>query len=280
MSSTLSASALSTISWPEVTAKVSSSFYPRATYGFPLVNQDNSGMKEENFYSKGLKPIQIEELDAYDISAIRDKIKEVMLSEAIAADKFTVVVDLDGTITIDPDPSHLQGRFDYDVAEKGDAVAVIKELVAMGVNVVISSAWDRFDETLYRLHQLDLLETMGITDLLADIQHLRFKFDYAVDYGADGLFNEPSEVEMFAAGNIVSARISDDFFREKARAPYGAKTQNVNETKYVFFADDTTTNITRFKSGLLYSNVFGVCERAFIYSIKDKVPQSSEDCSS
>jgi hypothetical protein len=197
------------------------------------------------------------------------------LQAGTAAEEISVILDVDGTLTNQSDPTYLNPQ--DPVLGRGAAVPFVWWLVQQKINVIFASAWHRiipndplagFKETLGRL------EKLGFKSLLGEMPALRSE-----------AWGEKSLIVM-ASGHAVSVKDpaltvalgstrKDIYYRQKAYALYYFDKDIARKTKAIFFADDSRSNTDRFKSDIrvlaryLYPNL----QEVSIYTLTDEMTE-------
>jgi hypothetical protein len=169
-----------------------------------------------------------------NIRKVARKVSRLLKDEInlVKPEEIAVVLDVDGTLTDHSQPGK------HPVKPRYDSTDVVCKLINQHVNVVISSAWNIFDETLGRLTALGLAKDLGIMD------PSQTKFG---TFNVNGTF-----FDYIYLGKVVSVRkhpcLDDIYYRQKALAPYvlGFGTN----IKKVIFADDSGSNIQIFKEDI------------------------------
>ena len=153
-----------------------------------------------------------------------------------------LVLDVDGTLTNYSMPG------EHETQARGNAVEFVTKMVDRGVNVVISSAWDQFDETLERLRDLGLSEKLRIS------QKTCFS-GIPIQVGA--LTFEGSECHTGLVSSVQDPVVDRRYYREKAYA-YSYVYPNLESAliTHVVFADDSSGNVQQFLSDLQRAGIF------------------------
>lgn len=199
-------------------------------------------------------PEVIERKNIEKLSVVSDKVHQLLMN-GVSANEILVIFDVDGTLTTVSDPTKYRGRFDYDVSPRDNSPEIVRDLIRKGVNVILSSAWDKFEETLYRVSRLGLLEDLGVKDIMKDTKRNEYPF---ISVG----FLYPIHITMISAGNIASAgrpSETDGFYRDKNLASW-ATSINPSEIRKVIFADDSKVNVDIFNKNLTGISEDGDCE--------------------
>jgi hypothetical protein len=162
----------------------------------------------------------------------------------IQAHDITVVFDVDGTLTDHSLPGQHQVKSRY------NAVNIVKELIDLQVNVVISSAWNNFAETKDRLNALGLGDVLGLTD------------ENPLEEGVYTKIKRKN-FEYIRQGKVASVREvgTGKFYRQKALAPYVLGTEG--NTKKVIFVDDSEGNIDIFTQDIVKYNLYPNVDEVF-----------------
>lgn len=156
------------------------------------------------------------------------------LLKTVPPENILFLSDFDGTITGHSHPALNDG----DAVPRENAPAFLKDMVDRGVKVVLSSAWDPFEETVQRVMQLKLTQTLKITKPEYNECDLKFanKLEITVNYALSGLVCSVKEQEK--------RKSKDPFFRNKAFAHKLVYPQLKEEDiLHVIVAEDSKTNI-------------------------------------
>lgn len=161
-----------------------------------------------------------------------------------------VILDVDGTLTNCSDPNGPCINPDV-LAPRGNAVNFVKQLSENGYHLVVSSAWNKFSDTLERLKKIGLADTLKIMPEKEDdcsIKSLTAEVKIELlDYCKNGLV--ASVRDMF--------NYREKFFRQKALAVYFVHPNlDMNTIKHVVFADDSPGNIKIFKEDIIKYSLF------------------------
>lgn len=172
---------------------------------------------------------------------VEECMKKVLLSTP--PHEVVLVLDLDGTLTDRSRPGE-------EIAKpRGNAVAFVKDMVARGVKVVVSSAWNVFEETLRRIDDLGLTETLKVNEI-------RKRSNVEANFG--DLKN--ARVDVFQAGLVCSVRdpnVSSKYYRDKLFAvTFVYPDLDHTLIKELVFADDSTSNFGIFTYDRQRSNLF------------------------
>lgn len=89
---------------------------------------------------------------------------EKLLEKGVQPQSILLILDVDGTVTNFSNPTESPNQ--EDIKARGDSVSFIEKMVTVGVNIVLSSAWPSFEETLQRLKNLHLEEILKIPNAL------------------------------------------------------------------------------------------------------------------
>ena len=206
---------------------------------------------------------------------------ENLIKNNVLGDEILLIFDLDGTLTDKPEPA-----LGIPVQARENALAFAQFAKTHGVNTFISSAWDIFAETLYRIDKLGLSELF----LTTKANYLRKEIDDFIDTGADkkafksmfsnvvlksdSILSEHLDlsktiigsaddqysfitINYCHLGNVVSVRDSDlgnftpQFYRNKALSPLVACPDlDYKKIKHVIFVEDSRHNINYFVSDI------------------------------
>jgi hypothetical protein len=154
--------------------------------------------------------------------------------------RFLFIVDLDGTLT---NTSHgrverIRPRVDSSLS----APDYVTLLHSRGAHVVISSAWDNFDETEEKIKLLDL------GDFLSESSH------------STEIVGPDAYCSVSRSGRVVSVRdtsLDDRYYRQKALSYRFTDPAIPWETlQHVLFIDDSNTNIRHFQADVQRFNLF------------------------
>ncbi|MBW8310063.1 MAG: hypothetical protein K0M45_10610 [Candidatus Paracaedibacteraceae bacterium] len=197
------------------------------------------------------------------------------LQSGRAPEEISVVLDVDGTLTNQADPTSIKPE-DI-VVERGAAVKFVQWLIRQKINVVFASAWHKiiegdplagFRETLGRL------EKLGFKDLLAEGATVR------------GEEWEEKSLSVMASGHAVSVKDraatavpgsfrKDIYYRQKAYALWCFDKNIADKTKAIFFADDSRGNTERFKSDILdaWPSLYPNLQEIYIYTLTERLTE-------
>jgi hypothetical protein len=147
-----------------------------------------------------------------------------------------VIFDCDGVLTNNSDPNNHP-----DNTEKRGNITELVKIFAHSSNsqVMISSAWSSFTDTLKRLKSLGLYETLNMTDEF---------FTNTIPVGAENFSGKA--LTKYQCGDVMSVKTeSNRFYREKA---YAGQLHSAN-TQYerIIFIDDSQKNTTKFAKDIL-----------------------------
>lgn len=149
----------------------------------------------------------------------------------IAPQETIVVLDLDGTLTNQSNPQKAFGA-----EPRGNAINFVKDLVEKEYKLVISSAWPHFEETLQRVRDIGLSNTLQArsTDPLVTDADFPVSEDFTrLTYARKGLVTS------------VKADDREKFYINKAFSFSPTYTNLSKSTiKRFVFADDSQRNIT------------------------------------
>ncbi|AIK96476.1 hypothetical protein [Candidatus Odyssella acanthamoebae] len=224
---------------------------------------------------EGMVNPTMRELD--QVQSISEMITQIYncLQAGIATEEISVILDVDGTLTNQSDPTYLNPQ--DTILERGAAVPFVWWLIRQKINVIFSSAWHRviygeplagFKETLGRL------EKLGFKSLLAEMPVVHYE---------EG---EEKNLLVMASGHAVSVKDpaatvapgssrKDIYYRQKAYALYYFSKDIASKTKAIFFADDSRGNTDRFKADILDSwrSLYPNLQEISIYTLTDKLTE-------
>lgn len=155
-----------------------------------------------------------------------------LLDSGVPAARVGVTLDLDGTITKNPDP---QESPNLPVEERDHAGSILKKLEEWGVFMTISSAWSPFGETLDRINKVGLgwmIQGEQIQGTMCIGQNIL------------------SYVKKGCATSVRVLWSSDPFYRRKDLALFFADMEKSSALEYVFFPDDSAANTRSFRDSL------------------------------
>lgn len=173
---------------------------------------------------------------------------DAQLTKGIAPSEICVVLDVDGTLTQNRDPS---GNPPI-VQERGMARAVVNYLVNKGVSVVFSSAWPNFKhknqkqgfiETMQRLMKLNF----GIPDLFSSGPGYEGK---DVMIPGEGVCDYVKDGHVVSVANAANRSFGDGYARAKYLAPFLFDPDQAKNLKVILFADDDLRNTQNFRNGI------------------------------
>lgn len=174
-----------------------------------------------------------------------DTIYKQILESEIAA-KTMLIVDVDGTLTWEEDPSVSKST-----TQRGNCVKNIQNLIQLGTRVLFCSAWDVLEETKYRLQKI------GFTN-----ENLCIEENMSTDFGVKKLSLTDQfsvEIRYQQQGRIVSTKLfssTDRFYRHKAFAPLLTDLQSLDTIEKICFLDDSPRNIDYFKKNIQQFNLY------------------------
>lgn len=171
-----------------------------------------------------------------------DEIYEQVLDSGTASKK-AFIIDVDGTITNEEDPSELQkGQL---VTPNGKPVENIRALIEQGAIVIFCSAWLPFEGTIERLQQIGFREPeLGIDPEIAKIPGMteRKYIELATPN------NSTVKLEYYQSGCVISVKLdtSKDYYCRNKFFSLMLHLQNrlevLNEIEDIYFLDDSPTN--------------------------------------
>lgn len=173
---------------------------------------------------------------------------DAQLSKGIAPSEICVVLDVDGTLTQNREPSGDPAI----VKERGMARAVVKALVDKGITVVFSSAWPNFKnnyqkqgfiETMQRLMKLNF----GIPDLFSSGEG--YAGGETVIPGEDVCYYV-KDGHVVSVTNAANRSFGDGYARAKYLAPFLFYPDQAKNLKVILFADDDLRNTLKFRNGI------------------------------
>lgn len=178
-----------------------------------------------------------------DLNDVETYVENLLTIEKVKPTAILFFGDVDGTLTNYSDPQCI----DYKkFLQRGNAAKFIKMMKEKGVNLVISSAWDNFKETLHRL------KLLGLDDVLKIDKGSPIKGTKQLDDN-----DENSLVEYFQLGHVASVKYEDSFFGGKYYRQKAFSYQFVypdldsDSITHVVFADDSEENVSQFKEDIL-----------------------------
>lgn len=179
------------------------------------------------------KPILNPDMD-YINNYIAPSIMNAIASKG--ASNVLVVFDLDGTLTMEQNPDDTE----YGIKATRPRVAFVnflQYLLDNGVQVIISSAWDKFEGTVGRI------QAIGLSGMLAgETQEFSGNIDVKFRDRWD-----TERVNILQNGSVISCsepRTENRYFRHKAFAALYA-TKSAKGTAY-FLIDDSDKNVKLF----------------------------------
>jgi hypothetical protein len=181
------------------------------------------------------------------------------LGDDIKPHEVALIVDNDGTINNDPDPSKPSGQ---EFGEREGALAHMKAAKEMGMHVFVSSAWAKegfngakegFQETLERLEKVNCdRELLGIEGELIGAP-------FTLKLRKEAVGDDPVEISTFTGfqcGNVVSckdASLHEVFMRHKGYAPAVVLKELCSSIKLVVLLDDSGNNTPVFRKDASYN---------------------------
>lgn len=170
-----------------------------------------------------------------------DEIYERVLTQG-NADKTAWIIDVDGTITNEEDPSKLCK--DQHVTQKGKSADNIKQLIKEGAVVVLCSAWKPFHQTIERLTKVGF----GNSELGTNTETTELK---SITLTTPN--NAKVNLQYHQSGHAISAKISksnDYYFRNKAFSLMLISPDQLEGIEEIYFLDDSFKNHQGFISNV------------------------------
>lgn len=176
------------------------------------------------------------------------KIYEQVLEQK-KAHKTAWIIDVDGTITNEKDPSNHPKHIP--VTPKGKSVENIKSLIDQGAVVILCSAWTPFNDTLRRLTEVGFGELeLGNISESPKLQYMKLTTP-----------NESvANLCYYKSGCVISIKVgsSSFYFRNKAFSLMLLSSNEIEGIEEIFFMDDSFDNHQKFVGDLekfgLYSD--------------------------
>lgn len=189
-----------------------------------------------------ISSIKIIPIDQYKISN-PDDIYEKILESSETLVGTTFILDVDGTLTNEPDPQTLKQK--QQVTPRGNVVNNIRALIKKGATVIFCSAWNKIEETVNRLRQIGFNnEDLGIEDVFFKPVYGRKEISLS-SYQAIPL-------KYMQQGRVISTKIDsfvhygDIYYRNKAFSPFLYASFNIDTVKSIYFFDDSGGNLNNF----------------------------------
>jgi hypothetical protein len=255
------------------------SFLSLTLLGLPLIIQPSLGRESSALLSSERSeatPSIIHLKNQQNIHGIVELVENLTNpsnANRIAPHKIAVILDVDGTLTDHSIPT--PGESPANTRARDNAPEDVKRLINLGVHLYISSAWNKFEETLGRLRQLGLAEELEISP---EPKNKRDK-----SFFLKGHYKCPTNKRPYIyrrKGKVISAQWTDGkdqiFFRQKALTPYiGLRAtfgkevaiEKANLIKTVIFADDSAGNITYFQQDIQENNLFPNADQIFTFEL-------------
>ena len=189
---------------------------------------------------------------------------EKLLGNGFTAEQILLVLDVDGTLTNYSDPD--DHKNDKPFGARGNATNFVTGMVNSGVQVVVSSAWDKFEDTLGRLEKIGLSEALNVNrnDIKCNNDELElnnkiFKLNYC---------------KVGFVASVMDVDFNSIFYRQKAFAfKYVYPEMDMTQIKHVVFADDSGGNIKIFKEDIERSQLFPMAHiDTFLLSLAEGQP--------
>lgn len=178
------------------------------------------------------------------------------IKEGTSPHKIAVIFDVDGTLTDHSMPGL------HPTKERYGSTAIVLQLIGMGVNVTISSAWNHFNETLNRLDDLKLTEKLKI--------HNRDEIDH-------GMYQSMTYHRLGLVASVQDPLYNPLYFCQKAWAPYMVyPKEQIHDVEKVIFADDSFANINVFKADVAHQSLYPQANQ-FDYFLLTKVEGTHQE---
>ncbi len=214
---------------------------------------------------------KISEVEKYVTSVInkipaRDaEVKGEHVSLTSAA-QLLLITDVDGVLTSEArpgEPSEVYARGQ----STETSVTLIQRLHGAGAQIVASSAWPIFEQTMERIQRLGLgLEFQaehGVSIIDESVSITHDTTDAQFSFLIRGL-QEPLSLSFFRAGNVVSVKSEGSHYRQKALSPYfisGIREKiDLGLVTEVVFVDDSLQNIDIFRQDVERFGLFAGME--------------------
>lgn len=192
------------------------------------------------------QPIAIE-----SILSVAEEALRISREHNVPPSRISIVFDLDGTLTQCRDPKTYKGP-----AQANDAVnEILQFLIEQKFQIVISSAWHIFEESLKRLRELDLSHL---------IEGRVEEGKLIVNHGGF-LGEKPTEFKYLKLGHAVSVKnvakssALNPYYLAKAMAAYAVNPEHAKEIELILFVDDNPRNTKSFINDLkqypIYKNL-------------------------
>ena len=266
---------------------------------FPVMSADRQDSAD---FAPSLSQLSLEDST---LTARLDKIytyNNVTLNEAatvlnelirshINPEEVLLILDVDGVLTAQSIPS--LDPFSY-VTARSNIVDWIKFLREKGVNIVASSAWNRYELPFLKkgFHEtVRRLKNLGLTDVLSLQSESETKTTTELrEFSAEG--NPLIPIFSYSNGNCCSVtadqefcdayktreeltQLKEPYFRHKALAAYVLfPLKKLKKIKYVFFLDDSLSNTTIFEKTV---REYGLYKKAHVYIYTVKEPKDVEE---
>jgi hypothetical protein len=184
-----------------------------------------------------------------DLSNIPLQIMKYHQEKKIPYSKMLVVLDVEGTITNQPNPKGV-GETDA----RGGAVELINILKNLDVKVIASSSSKDFNQTVGQIEHLNLSKSFELTNKKKSREHEVYfdgdshKISSQKPKKRKAKESDVEKVKVERNGNVAAVTTEGNSSQHQAIAPYiiyPAKKLD-KKTKAVFFADDSQTNIQSF----------------------------------
>jgi hypothetical protein len=187
------------------------------------------------------------------LSPLFEQVGTWIRQDKIPANKILVISDVDGVLTNWSNPLEMEKMHEV-IHEREGSSEIIRNLIGLGVNVVISSAWKNFGETINRLEQVGLYNRLKDKTAWDGIQHYK-SHTFSDIYGEKRMIS----LQYYQDGRIVSVRrqgFDPECYPNKALSGYVVDSDLCQQIQKVVFADDKKRNIWTFKNDLQNHNLY------------------------
>jgi len=254
--------ALSSVSWAQPTPTSSAESSPAGTpYGSPSSSPENSPPGSPEIERKK-KPQGTMEIIFPDRTTVNKVTIDIAKGQILSLNPSTtlVVLDVDGTLTNHPSPTE---KYSTPLGPRGESVGFVNELIDKGFNVVLSSAWAPFDETLGRLKVLGLLEKVGASEKGSCEKNIDFDENIKVTVCKSGRVvsvQDESKVNFqYKIGDSEKSWMAntDGYFRQKAFSfKFAEPAIDPSKITDVVFVDDSGGNIDYWNMDIARTGIF------------------------
>lgn len=211
-----------------------------ATEGGSSKQRGDSSDEYELSDSEYVTPVILEQINQANLEDVESYVDALLEIPNLNPHQIGLVIDVDGALTNYSDPLAHQGP----AQARGNAAQFVKKCVERGINIIVSSAWTLFEETIQRLKDIGLGDILGINE--GQIQRGESDlFGTSVEYAYLGLV---ASVKNKEGTYLLSQRCMDiKFFRLKAFAfPYVYPTLDLKTINHWVFGDDGSDNVSLF----------------------------------